>query len=387
MNLCVSCGVIFLLAASTLHAQTSQPDGSIPTFHVTTQIATVPLVATRSDGSDVNDLHASDLRVFDNKKPQTVRSFELMTPVQAYPGTGDASQGAQLSRADEYPHFTLILLDALNCTWSDQIYARRAVEHLLDHFPAGQRIAILVLSDKLYLLHDFSANVDELRASLRHFSVGEPYGGVTSSDGGGFSAKSSHPGPSNMPDPVEASQARFGNEGAFYQRNRTLETLNAFTAIAKLTKRVSGRKDLLWISSAFPLTIYGDRGQFGDSFYRQTQDAMRALSSSSLRLYPIDARGLVASPKAQINIDTMKEMAEETGGKAFYNNNDLAGEVQRALNDSRMGYLLTYAPNNFREDGSFHQIRVRVSRKGVNLRYRPGYYADLPPKPTSGKSE
>jgi hypothetical protein len=51
-----------------------------------------------------------------------------------------------------------------------------------------------------------------------------------------------------------------------------------------------------------------------------------------------------------------------------------------ALKESREGYLLTYTPNNLREDGSFHVIRVRVSRPGVKLRYRPGYSAELPPK-------
>jgi len=387
MDLRVFCGILLLVAMNTLHAQTSQPDGSIPTFRVTTQIATVPIVATRSDGSAVDDLHAADLHVFDNGKPQTIRSFESMAPVQIHPGTGTASQQVQLSTAEEYPHFTIILLDALNTSWSDQIYARRAVEHLLDYFPAGQRVALLVLSDKLYLLHDFSANAAELRASLHQFSVGEPYGGLSSSDSGSFSAQSSHPDQPNFVDLARDSQARVGNEGAFFQRNRTLQTLEALTAIANLTKHVPGRKDLLWISSAFPLIIYGNHGEFNDSFYDQTEEATRALSTAGLRLYPIDARGLTLSPRAQINIDTMKEMAEQTGGKAFYNNNDLASEVQRAMEDSRMGYLLSYAPNNFREDGSFHKIRVRVSRAGINLRYRPGYYAELPPKPKSGKSE
>jgi len=387
MNLRVVCGIFLLVAMNTLQAQTSQPDGSIPTFHVTTQIATVPIVATRSDGSAVNDLHASDLRVFDNKKPQTIRSFELVTPLESNSATGATSQRIQLSTAEEYPHFTLILLDALNTSWSDQIYARRAVEHLLDHFPAGQRVAILVLSDKLYLLHDFSNNVTELRTSLRQFSFRQPYGGESSSDGGSFSAQSTRPNSPDLLDLAQASQARMNNEGTFFQRNRTLQTLQALTAIADLTKHVPGRKDLIWISAGFPLIIYGNRGEFNDSFYGQTEEATRALSTAGLRLYPVDARGLVPSPKAQINIDTMKEMAEGTGGKAFYNNNDLAGEVQRAIEDSRLGYLLTYAPNNFKEDGSFHQIRVRASRKGIDLRYRSGYYAELPPKPVSGKSE
>jgi hypothetical protein len=49
-----------------------------------------------------------------------------------------------------------------------------------------------------------------------------------------------------------------------------------------------------------------------------------------------------------------------------------------ALEDSRKGYVLTYAPSDLQDDGKFHGIRLRTARRGVPLRYRPGYYADAP---------
>jgi VWFA-related protein len=79
---------------------------------------------------------------------------------------------------------------------------------------------------------------------------------------------------------------------------------------------------------------------------------------------------------APINIGTMEELADDTGGKAFYNSNDLTSLMRSALEDSRTGYLLTYSPRDLREDGAFHTIRVRALRSRVKLRYRPGYYAE-----------
>ncbi len=289
---------------------------------------------------------------------------------------GTSSPG-QLPVARNYLHYSIILLDALNTSWSDQIYARRAVEHLLDYFPAGQRIAIFVLGDHLYLLHDFSSNPTELRAALRRFSTGQPQGGASAIPGP-FSAESSHPNPPTFLNLTHLEDGGSSSETLFYQRNRILQTLQTLTVIAGLAKHIPGQKDLLWVSAAFPLRLSGRHGELdGDSFYDQMEETTRALSSAGLRLYPVDARGLSMNPGS--NIDTMREMAEQTGGRAFYNNNGLTSEMRVALKDSREGYLLTYVPNNFRKDGSFHKIRIRVSRPNVKLRYRPGYSAELPP--------
>lgn len=131
------------------------------------------------------------------------------------------------------------------------------------------------------------------------------------------------------------------------------------------------------MSSAFPLLVRGrDDALDNDSYYDQEQQTARELSSAGLRVYPIDARGLSSNPNAIINISTMQRFAADTGGRAFFNNNDLSSLMRQALEDSRAGYLLTYTPKNFRVDGSFHTIRIRVSRPGVHLRYRPGYYAE-----------
>ena len=378
-------GIALLFAITTAQAQKS--DQSVPTIHVSTRIVDVPIVATAAHGLPVEDLRASELRIFDNGKPQKITSFEAMEPSSGEnSGNGGASSPGQLPVARSYLHSSIILLDALNSTWSDQIYARRAVEHLLDYFPIGQRIAIFVLGDQLYLLHDFSSSAAELRAALHGFAAGEPQGGATSSPSQ-FSAESSRPKVPSFSNLAGLHEGGTRAETLFYQRNRIVQTLDTLTAIADLVKHISGQKDLLWVSRAFPLTLPGRHGMLdGEFFSDQIEQAARALSSAGLRLYPIDASGL-SLDQNPMNIATIREMAEQTGGKAFYNNNDLSSEMRRALEDSQEGYLVTYTPNNLRDDGSFHTIRVRVSRPGVKLRYRPGYYDTLLSLPADKKEK
>jgi hypothetical protein len=71
----------------------------------------------------------------------------------------------------------------------------------------------------------------------------------------------------------------------------------------------------------------------------------------------------------------MKSMADETGGRAFYNTNDLKNALRRSLDDSELTYVLGYYPSHGEWDGKFRPIKVLVKRQGVNVRHRQGYYA------------
>jgi hypothetical protein len=69
----------------------------------------------------------------------------------------------------------------------------------------------------------------------------------------------------------------------------------------------------------------------------------------------------------------MKTLAAQTGGVAFYNNNDNGGEVRQAMEDSRVSYMLAFYPATDDGKGKFHNIKIRVDRPGIELRYRTGY--------------
>src|SRR5258708_2087159 len=123
-------------------------------------------------------------------------------------------------------------------------------------------------------------------------------------------------------------------------------------------------------------------------------------------MYPIDARGLVPpsmfdasnsgrdrlggslsrrgrmasaisteSAELQNVHGAMQEMADRTGGRAFYNNNGIDAAIRKSIEDGSTYYTLAYYPENKNWNGKFRKIHVKVNRSGVKLRYRLGYYA------------
>jgi hypothetical protein len=132
--------------------------------------------------------------------------------------------------------------------------------------------------------------------------------------------------------------------------------------------------------------------------------AVRALNNSGIAVYPVDARGLMVLPgfdaatrrastapisgrmaPIRDNIDGMKELADRTGGRAAYNTNDLGAAVRRAIDDARVTYTIGYYPTDQTQDGRFREIKVKVNRPGVDVRYRKGYFA-LKPSDASDKT-
>lgn len=72
---------------------------------------------------------------------------------------------------------------------------------------------------------------------------------------------------------------------------------------------------------------------------------------------------------------SMNQLAEQTGGKAFYNGNDLQKAIERSITLGTTRYTLAYTPTNSKWEGGFRQIKVSLKRKGGNLAYRRGYFA------------
>jgi hypothetical protein len=89
------------------------------------------------------------------------------------------------------------------------------------------------------------------------------------------------------------------------------------------------------------------------------------------------ARGnfMPAKSPQPIGIDTMQEMADETGGQAFVNTNDLTGAVRTAVEGSGVTYTLGFYLDPNSADGKFHVLKIQVKRSGLRIRYPHGYFA------------
>ena len=322
-----------------------------PVIRTNVQVVEVSIVATNAKGSPAEGLKAADFRVWDNGKEQIVTGLEKIRSQAAYvpanlpPDTysnrfGNAGQPRVLS---------MILLDAVNTKGRYQAIGRHAVETILEQMKPGERVALYAFGSELRVLHEFSSDKRLLLARIRAY-----HGELTPRD----DLLRDYRLPSNLPPPAYQRQ--------IFDHDRVVNTFAAMEALANHVKGEPGRKNLVWVSEGFPLLVGG--GGFVDHFQKELGRAMAALNDAGVSVYPIDL-------SVNGNIGTFRDVADSTGGKAYYNRNDFDRGVRLALDDSREVYWLTYSPDTIAQDGAYHRIRVQTTRRGVELRYRLGYYA------------
>jgi VWFA-related protein len=387
-----------------------------------TRLVQVNVLAHDKNGV-VADLKQEDFVLFDGKKPRKIASFAVETAASTIPGGMPKLQPNvfvnSLQRRSETPtSVTVILFDGLNTPATNQPYARNQVAKFLGTLQPEDRVALYSMGrSSVQVLHDFTNDPQDLARIIKR------YRGVADSTG--------ELGPV-FQRPEWNTVQRQAPSAADEKLDQMLDNLNqtvansdmatrvrlttqALEAIANHLAPLPGRKNLVWISAAFPFSIglYGPNGlenavrNPNEIFRDDIGRAARALNQANMAIYPVDARGLmvtgglpasasaafrggsspyqIATELAAIDNpqDTMEELATRTGGRAFYNTNDIAGSVRRAIDDTKVSYVLGFYPDQADLDGKYHELRVQVpSRKGLELRSRKGYYAgDTAPTP------
>jgi VWFA-related protein len=439
-----------VLGALLLYAQQSSAP-STPAIRVTTRLVVVDVIATTKDGKPVNDLKQEDFTVEENGKKQKISGFSLEQS-----GTR-AQQAAALpenvyTNRPEYnlPNgpLTILMLDGLNTPYSDQAYARQQlIKYASTQLRPGQQVAVYALGNRLMKLQNFSSDPVALRAALESLKpVSVPAQGSTLAPVQASAAAASGGG-SLRPGPISAGvtvalnnvQQFETEQGVAVLQARIGITLSSMRAIARQVGGYPGRKNLVWVSAGFPVSMVpetdeityvntrvGDPtapaplpqeqtyGAYGQQVLQQSVEEIRRtsalLSDARIAVYPVDARGLIganladasrqgtnaaglimtggefgqsvsnASARVEASQTGMRDLADQTGGRVFVNRNDIDNAVALAASDGAASYSLAYSPDKKKFDGTFHKIKVQVSRPGVQLRYRPGYFALDPGK-------
>ncbi len=381
-----------------------------PVFRVATRLVQVSVIVHDRHGQPATDLKKDDFTITERGKPQTIRFFAMeaadraAAPPPALPPHIFTNIIAH--RAGVPTNVTVVLLDLLNTSFVDQQHARNALVKFLGQIQPQDRIAIYALGHRsLTLLHDYTSDASSLVGRLRQ-TKGEIPSELDASTVNSDSQQELQA--LGLDALADANQ----QEADFFTGARVVNTLGTLEAIAQHLSGVPGRKNLIWLSGGFPLTIGFDEmpeiGSTRDSrtFTTEMDAAVRALNNSGVAVYPVDARGLMVMPgfsadrrnapgisapprsrlaPIQDNIDSMKEIADRTGGRAAYNTNDLARAVRRAIDDARVTYTIGYYPADEAQDGKFRDIKVTVARPHLDVRYRKGYFA-VRPSDTSEKT-
>jgi hypothetical protein len=171
-----------------------------------------------------------------------------------------------------------------------------------------------------------------------------------------------------------------------------------------------GRKNVIWFSESPMVATRVD--QQTDQEWQKTRNM---LAAARVALYPVDARGVstvgfyqadsvlnpsISTPSQVIGgsgaqstaplaemqqreaeQSMMKQIADDTGGRAFMNTNGLSDVMAKINADSADFYTLSYAPTDAKMDGGYRKIDVKVAGGNFNVSYRRGYFArdaDMP---------
>jgi VWFA-related protein len=385
-----------------------------------TRLVVVDVVATGKDGA-VTDLQRDDFTVLEDGKEQKVRVFSFQQPrVNTSGGAPIAPPKlpenvySNVARYNTSSALNVVLLDALNTNLPNQAYVRDQMIRYLEKMPEGQPVAVYTLGAKLTLLQDFTNDPAVLKAVVKELKM--KVSPLQDNPAGGPEPELLPAGLGDsgmMPAGMLDAMQRFEQERVGFQTDlRVKYTANALTSIARSLSGYPGRKNLIWVSEAFPLSIDPNMELSGDIFAGarnygpELAKAADSLIDAQIAIYPIDARGLVApsvfsaansgrdkfgrslgrggrlgsaisneSAQLQNVHGAMQEMADRTGGRAFYNTNGIDGAIRKSIEDGSTYYTLAYYPENKNWNGKFRKILVKVNQHGIKLRYRLGYYA------------
>ena len=387
-------------------------------LRATTRLVQVNVVVRDKSGKPVEGLQSEDFTVFDEGQPQKIAVFSLESSSARTRAAGGAlppNRPANVftNRLDRSgplrPSVTIVLFDALNTPIDDQAYARERIIQFLGTLHPEDHAAIYLLTTKLQVLHEFTQDTKELLAALEHFhgrssafldpatsSSMDP--SAIASDLSDAMDSIQRGAMSNVPPALE--QLLKNADGALMDSvnvNRAKITAAALEAIAGHLARIPGRKSIVWVSGSFPIQIgYGadtlmNLAREQRSFAPELEHAAEVLDQAGIAVYPVDARGLrsgafraerrskphtsVALGQDDNEFFTMNLLADRTGGKAFYNNNNLVGAMRTALADGESSYMIGFYPAHGKWDGKFRELKIKVRAHGDEVRYRKGYFA------------
>jgi VWFA-related protein len=417
--------LFFLLAALSLSVlaqqqQTSNKDKNEVTPETTLRtnvhLVVLDVVAMDNHGHPAADLGRDDFVVLEDGKPQQVKQFERRMSSSAPPSEPSASLAPNEFRnvPAQVPNaVNIVLLDMLNTQTQDQGEARRHLVSFLRAMPKGRQVALYGLDTRLHLIQNFTGSSDALIAAadqaqlrpsaLNPSTTDQNHEGEFVADikatGGGFA------------DIVAARMANFiKNTETSKTDLRVGLTLQALQQIARSVAGVPGRKNLIWLSSGFPLNLEEDsepgRGVMSvaaRNYHQAVEQTAAILAQAQIAVYPVDAQGVLVGGvdvtvggRGMFDTDrsgsigdvmsaqatqysavhnSMDLLAKNTGGQAFYNDNDLKGAIGRSMDMGSSYYILAYSPSNTEWNGKLRKIEVKAPGKKVKLVYRRTYYA------------
>ncbi len=340
-------------------------------------------MAVDGKGSPVTDLKKEEISIGENGQEREVADFHFDG------GTEVSTPGRRLApglftNRSEYisgppKNIVAIVMDTLNTPVGDRAAVRAQTMRYLTALAPETRMAVYQSGDNLTVLHDSTGDLESLRARIAKSGIGRAR---TAASGAQF-ADVFGAGGTDASARAEAGAAMWAAESAGDDRaldRRLAQTLTALETLGSHLAAIPGRKSLIWIGAGTPILTFSGGGTPADpNGWLKVYDPMmrrtaQRLATQGIAVYPVDANGLPPPrlPGRAGPAGAMELMAEVTGGRVTGNGNDPTEGVKLAAADLRGVYTAAFYSAD-EPDGQWHNVAVRVRRRGVKLTYRQGY--------------
>jgi len=412
---------------------TQRPDTSQPIQAVTEEVLLDVVVRDRK-GRGITDLKAEDLEVFEDGVKQQIKAFRFVDKsgvLAPKPGAGEV-------QVDPLRHLNLVTLVFERLDVQARQAARQAANDFLNkELRENMLVAVFTIDQRLYILQQFTNDRNLLKDAIDQATRGnytqfaaqsaaiekdlreatsEGAAGQAGSDAAAASLGRGAPAGAGMGSGFAAAKMAEMTV-AILQFSRQLQqsqegygSIYGLMALMKDQGRLVGRKTLIYFAEG--LTV-------PPNLVEQFRSTISAANRANVSVYAVDARGLFtgglndatrqglmdlssvsknqvfgeshavtreeamsgesAEASLRANVQgTMADLATSTGGFLISDTNDFRTGMQHVAEDIRAYYELSYTPTAREYDGRFRRIAVKVSRPGVTLQTRSGYFA-LPP--------
>lgn len=380
-------------------------------------VVNIDVYVTDKTGKRVRGLTRDDFEIAEDGRPVKITNFYAMNEGRLTSGSGDAAApgprpevaaaiaaaaaGASPGTAipeDQRLH-VVVYIDNLNIRPFNRNRVFRALrEFLQQRVGSSDRVMLVTYERSLHVRHSFTSDALAVAGTLFELETLSGYGVHADSDRKDVLQR--------IKDTDDAASA-IGSARTYAEsvRNDLTFTLGALKETIGSLAGLPGRKALLYVSDGIPQVpgedvFYAIEDKFPNSgaimearsydASRQLQELAAQANASRVSFYTIDASGLRVSssvnadqqqPLANARVDSadianlqapLQLLADQTGGKAIFNSNDVAPALLAATEDFSSYYSLGYTPAH-PGTGRYHRVDVRVKRKGLLVRHRDGY--------------
>lgn len=415
--------------ATQTTAEMSQKDAPI-TFSTAVNLVLVPVVVRDANGRAIGTLKKEDFQLFDKGKPQEILRFSIekaeappILPDTSIETDKDGNPQAKPDAPAGQPiaaHFVMWLFDDMHIAFGDLAQTREAAKKVLrDSFEPGTRAAIFTTSGRVQA--DFTDDRDKLDATLDkilpwpvaaspaaaecvNISYYQADALINRNDPQALTAAEAEYMTCNPPPPGASAQevAALKAEADNIVRSMAMQEVNVgehdthvtLSTLNDLVRRMStmpGSRAIVMVSPGFYLTI-DHRTEESDLINRAIRANVFISSLDARGLYTLIPGGGADTPpgvsqvaerikvqyqqeSALANEDIMQELASATGGTFFHNSNDYAGGLKLLATQPEYIYVLGFAPQNLKFNGSYHTLKVVLKNAaGLQLQARRGYF-------------